>query len=72
MEVTANDRYFKHVPFRCYTCEDSPFSQKLVKPVTDDGKCKTLKYLMEEVYPTNYNQCKFYTLLIIIGNDHQN
>ncbi|KAI5710991.1 hypothetical protein M8J76_014510 [Diaphorina citri] len=41
---------FKHIPFRCYQ-GDLPFSQCLVKPITNEGNPKTLQNLFEEVYP---------------------
>lgn len=35
--------------FRCYI--DDTYRQKLVKPVTDDGRKKTLQNLLEEMFP---------------------
>lgn len=49
MEATSDDG-FKYIPFRCYTSEDK-YIQKLVKPVTEEGQRKTLKHLLNEVFP---------------------
>ncbi|XP_018333426.1 autophagy protein 5 [Agrilus planipennis] len=53
MEKSADQDYFKHIPFRCYF-EDN-YKQKLVKPITEDGKKKTLSDLLQEVYPDRQN-----------------
>lgn len=51
MEATSDDG-FKYIPFRCYTSEDK-YIQKLVKPLNEDGQRKTLKHLLNEVFPDN-------------------
>lgn len=50
MEATSNDEGFKYIPFRCYTSEDK-YIQKLVKPVSEEGQRKTLRHLLNEVFP---------------------
>lgn len=49
MEATG-DEGFKYVPFRCYTSEDK-YIQRLVKPINEEGQRKTLKHLLNEVFP---------------------
>lgn len=49
METSSDHEYFKNVPFKCYL-EDG-YSQKLIKPVTEEGRRKTLKDLVEEMFP---------------------
>lgn len=49
MEVSSENDHFKHIPFRCYI--DDGYRQKLIKPVTEDGKKKTLKDLLIEMFP---------------------
>jgi len=49
MEVSDEQNYFKHIPFRCYYNEG--YIQRLVKPVTDDGNVKTLDDLLSELFP---------------------
>ncbi|KAJ8961643.1 hypothetical protein NQ314_005895 [Rhamnusium bicolor] len=38
MEVSAEHEHFKYIPFRCYI--DDGYRQKLVKPLTSDGRKK--------------------------------
>ncbi|XP_016838358.1 autophagy protein 5 [Nasonia vitripennis] len=47
---TGSEEGFKYIPFRCYTSEDK-YIQKLVKPISEDGQRKTLKHLLNEVFP---------------------
>ena len=49
MEPTS-DEGFKYIPFRCYTNEDK-YVQRLVKPLSEEGQRKTLKHLLNEVFP---------------------
>ncbi|XP_030747753.1 autophagy protein 5 [Sitophilus oryzae] len=49
MEPSGDNEYFKYIPFRCYI--DDSYKQKLVKPVTDEGKRKTLLDLLKETFP---------------------
>lgn len=49
MEVSPEQEYFKHIPFRCYI--DDGYKQKLIKPVTEDGHRKTLQDLINEMFP---------------------
>ncbi|XP_050294009.1 autophagy protein 5 [Anthonomus grandis grandis] len=49
MEFSGETDHFKHIPFRCYI--DDGYRQKLVKPVTDDGRKKTLRDLLTELFP---------------------
>ncbi|CAB0044726.1 unnamed protein product [Trichogramma brassicae] len=49
MEATS-DEGFKYIPFRCYISEDK-YIQRLVKPLLEDGHRKTLKHLLNEVFP---------------------
>lgn len=53
MEVTGENDHFKHIPFRCYV--DDGYKQKLVKPIHDDGKKKTLGDLLNEIFPETSN-----------------
>ncbi|XP_039289202.1 autophagy protein 5 [Nilaparvata lugens] len=53
----SSEESFKYIPFRCYHGE-RPVRQKLVKPVTEDGKRKTLQNFLEEVYPTEHEKVK--------------
>lgn len=50
MEPSADHEQFKYIPFRCYL-EDG-YRQKLVKPLNDDGKKKTLQDLLGEMFPS--------------------
>ncbi|XP_076675362.1 autophagy protein 5 [Andrena cerasifolii] len=54
MEASNSEEGFKYIPFRCYTSEDS-YVQKLVKPVNEEGQRKTLRHLLNEVFPENEN-----------------
>ncbi|XP_076258968.1 autophagy protein 5 [Rhynchophorus ferrugineus] len=49
MEVSGESEHFKYIPFRCYL-EDG-YKQKLIRPVTDEGKRKTLQDLLKEMFP---------------------
>lgn len=53
MEASTEDG-FKYIPFRCYTSEDK-YIQKLVKPMNEEGQRKTLKHLLNEVFPDQEN-----------------
>lgn len=60
MEAANSEEGFKYIPFRCYTSEDK-YIQKLVKPVNEEGQRKTLKHLLNEVFPDQENgTCKDY------------
>ena len=50
MEATNSEEGFKYIPFRCYTSEDK-YVQKLVKPMNEEGQRKTLRHLLNEVFP---------------------
>ena len=56
MEISGDRDHFKHIPFRFY--QDDGYRQKLVRPVTEDGRRKTLHDLLAEMYP-NRIDCKF-------------
>lgn len=49
MEISGDSDHFKYIPFRCYI-EDG-YRQKLVKPVAEDGRRKTLQDLLNELFP---------------------
>lgn len=49
MEVSGEQDHFKYIPFRCYL--DDGYRQKLIKPVAEDGKRKTLEDLLNEMFP---------------------
>lgn len=51
---TSTEEGFKYIPFRCYTSEDK-YIQKLVKPMNEEGQRKTLKHLLNEVFPDQEN-----------------
>lgn len=51
---TSTEEGFKYIPFRCYTNEDK-YIQKLVKPINEEGQRKTLKHLLNEVFPDQEN-----------------
>ena len=46
----SSDEGFKYIPFRCYTTDEN-YIQKLVKPLNEEGNRKTLKNLLNEVFP---------------------
>ena len=48
MEVNSEET-FKYIPFRLYQGE-KPFSQKLVKPINEEGQKKTLFHFLQEIY----------------------
>lgn len=48
MEVNSEET-FKYIPFRLYQ-GDKPFSQRLVKPVNEEGQKKTLFHFLQEIY----------------------
>lgn len=50
MESSADHEQFKYIPFRCYL-EDG-YRQKLVKPLNEDGRKKTLQDLLNEMFPS--------------------
>ncbi|XP_044761391.1 autophagy protein 5 [Coccinella septempunctata] len=56
MEVTPECENFRHIPFRCYL--DDGYRQMLVKPVSEDGQRKTLKDLLNEVFPGKETKVK--------------
>lgn len=67
MEASGDVDHFKYIPFRCYY-EDG-YKQKLVKPVTEDGKRKTLADLLTELFPERSNGKKFlYKMQITVAN----
>ncbi|KAJ3666310.1 hypothetical protein Zmor_001760 [Zophobas morio] len=49
MEVSSEQEHFKYIPFRCYI--DDGYRQKLIKPVAEDGRRKTLQDLINEMFP---------------------
>lgn len=51
---TNTEEGFKYIPFRCYTSEDK-YIQRLVKPMNEEGQRKTLKHLLNEVFPDQEN-----------------
>ncbi|RZB38628.1 autophagy protein 5, partial [Asbolus verrucosus] len=53
MEVSSEQEHFKYIPFRCYM-EDG-YRQKLIKPVAEDGRRKTLQDLLHEMFPGRNN-----------------
>lgn len=53
MEASGDQDHFKYIPFRCYV--DDGYKQKLIKPVTDDGRRKTLQDFLQELFPDNEN-----------------
>lgn len=53
MEAPSDQDHFKYIPFRLYV--DDGYRQKLVKPVTEDGRRKTLQDLLLEVFPDKNN-----------------
>ncbi|XP_034234950.1 autophagy protein 5 [Thrips palmi] len=48
MEVNSEET-FKYIPFRLYQ-GDKPFSQRLVKPINEEGQKKTLFHFLQEIY----------------------
>lgn len=58
MEASTEDG-FKYIPFRCYTIEDK-YIQRLVKPMNEEGQRKTLKHLLNEVFPDQENGTVLY------------
>lgn len=53
MEASGDQDHFKYIPFRCYM--DDGYKQKLIKPVTEDGRRKTLQEFLQELFPDNDN-----------------
>ncbi|KAL1506779.1 hypothetical protein ABEB36_006080 [Hypothenemus hampei] len=53
MELTVDSDHFKYIPFRCYI--DDGYRQKLIKPVTEDGRRTTLQDLLNELFPNKDN-----------------
>lgn len=51
---TSGDEGFKYIPFRFYINEDK-YIQRLVKPVDEEGQRKTLKHLLNELFPDTEN-----------------
>lgn len=49
MELPNDCDHFKYVPFRCYL-DDGGYKQKLIKPMREDGRKKTLGDLLQEVF----------------------
>ncbi|KAG8259561.1 autophagy protein 5 [Homalodisca vitripennis] len=56
MEVGSGEETFKYIPFRCYYLnKDNCMVQRLVKPLTEQGHRKTLRCLIQEVFPEEVN-----------------
>lgn len=53
MEASGDQDHFKYIPFRCY--ENDGYKQKLIKPVHEDGRRKTLQEFLQELFPDNSN-----------------
>lgn len=53
MEVSSENEHFKYIPFRCYM--NDGYRQKLVKPVSEDGRRKTLQDLLNELFPGRHS-----------------
>ncbi|KAJ8984732.1 hypothetical protein NQ317_004997 [Molorchus minor] len=53
MDCPSEFDHFKYIPFRCYI--DDGYTQILVKPVTEDGRKKTLQDLLNEMFPGRSN-----------------
>lgn len=62
METSGDQDHFKYIPFRCYVGDG--FKQKLIKPVTDDGRRKTLEEFLQELFPEIDNGDDKYSSLI--------
>lgn len=54
----SGEEVFKYIPFRFY-CDEGPFIQRLVRPVTEEGQRKTLQHLIQEVFP---NETKIHVM----------
>ncbi|XP_072152484.1 autophagy protein 5 isoform X2 [Bemisia tabaci] len=54
MEMASGESEFKHIPIRFY-CGNNAFIQKLIRPINDDGKRKTLRAVIEDIFPTEYS-----------------
>jgi len=52
--MEASEEGFKYIPFRCYISEDK-YIQRLVKPMNEESQRKTLKHLLNEVFPDQEN-----------------
>ena len=61
MEASGEDS-FKYIPFRCYHGDES-YTQKLVKPLTEEGQRKTLQNLVDEVFSGKSENGNFKTSL---------
>lgn len=53
MEAPNDQDHFKYIPFRLYI--DDSYRQKLIKPVTEDGRRKTLNDLLTDILPGQIN-----------------
>lgn len=53
MEAPSDQENFRYIPFRLYM--DDGYKQKLIKPITDDGRRKTLQDLITETLPNHAN-----------------
>ncbi|XP_054271144.1 autophagy protein 5 [Macrosteles quadrilineatus] len=52
MELSSGEEAFKYIPFRCYhLSKDNCMVQRLVKPLTEQGHRKTLRGLVQELFP---------------------
>lgn len=49
METIAEQDSFKHIPYRLYI--NDGYIQKLVRPICEGGRKKTLRDLLEETLP---------------------
>lgn len=67
MEASGEQDHFKYIPFRCYV--DDGFKQKLIKPLTEDGRRKTLQEFLRELFPENENGKKKRLQLNFITNN---
>ncbi|KAK9871414.1 hypothetical protein WA026_011665 [Henosepilachna vigintioctopunctata] len=56
MELSSEYENFRHIPFRCYVGDG--YKQALVKPVFENGQHKTLKDLLDELFPGKQTKIK--------------
>ncbi|KAG8236572.1 hypothetical protein J437_LFUL015758 [Ladona fulva] len=49
--------FFRFVPFRCYVPNlEIPYRQRPIRPCAEDGRCRTLGDLLEELFPEEKGQ----------------
>lgn len=71
MELGSGEETFKYIPFRVYQLsKDSCIVQRLIKPLTEQGSRKTLRCLIQELFPEETSTRKKIVHYFILQNKY--